>query len=110
VRSGLNNYEQLKRVALSFVPSEHDARPSVCLSVCLSVGMSACTPPRTRFLQLYGVTPAQLWRPSHVDMFLLKGAGSNVTHFQNENKGTKKKSTNRSALVLSSEATTGRVT
>jgi hypothetical protein len=43
-------------------------------------------------------------------MFLLKGAGSNVTHFQNENKGTKKKSTNRSALVLSSEATTGRVT
>lgn len=38
--SQLNNYEQLKQVALSFVPSEHDA----CLSVCLSVDVSVPQP------------------------------------------------------------------
>ena len=36
-RSQLNNYEQLKQVALSFVPSEHDAWLSVRLSVDVSV-------------------------------------------------------------------------
>jgi hypothetical protein len=43
-RSQLNNYEQLKQVALSFVPSEHDAWLSVCLSVCLSVDVSMPQP------------------------------------------------------------------
>ena len=40
-RSQLNNYEQLKQVALSFVPSEHDAWLSVCLSVDVSVPQPA---------------------------------------------------------------------